>query len=114
MTQPKADHSLVFLKGYIYAIGSCVYTPPLSACERFDVLQNKWESIPNLNSVRAGVGLCVVDDKYIYAFGGRNNQQHIISEIEVYNADKGTEGQWKQIHYANIQGWIPAYMSLAH
>ena len=82
-----------------------------NTCERYDVYKNKWMPIASLNVGRAGVGLCSVDNAYLYAFGGRNEQRVILPVIEVYSIAKDT---WVEVDYAEKSPWIPCYMSLAH
>ncbi len=111
MNLPRADHSLIYLAGYIYAIGSYVHNKCNNTCERYDIYKNKWTPIASLNTGRAGVGLCSVDNSYLYAFGGRNEQRVILSAIECYNI---ATDEWKEIEYSQKDNWIPCYMSLAH
>lgn len=114
MLYPRADHGLCLLNSYIYAIGSFMHNQCNISCERYDSLQNVWTPIANLNIGRAGSAVCSFDNEFIYCFGGRNGQQQIIPEIEVYsvNSDK-----WMllpiDISQMNL-GWIPGYMALAH
>ena len=70
MQVPRADHSLVYMGGYIYAVGSFVHNKCNQSCERYDVQQNIWMSIASLKFGRAGVALCGFDNQFIYAFGG--------------------------------------------
>lgn len=111
MNLPRADHSLIYLSGYIYAIGSYVHNKCNNTCERYDIFKNKWMPIASLNVGRAGVGLCSVNNSYLYAFGGRNEQRTILPAIEIYNIAKD---EWLEIDYAAKDNWIPCYMSLAH
>lgn len=111
MNLPRADHSLIYLAGYIYAVGSYVHNKCNNTCERYDIYKNKWTPIASLNVGRAGVGLCSVDNAYLYAFGGRNEQRVILPAIEVYNI---ATDEWKEVDYAVKDTWIPCYMSLAH
>uniref|UniRef100_A0A7S3P022 Attractin/MKLN-like beta-propeller domain-containing protein n=1 Tax=Euplotes crassus TaxID=5936 RepID=A0A7S3P022_EUPCR len=111
MNLPRADHSLIYLAGYIYAIGSYVHNKCNNTCERYDIYKNKWTPIASLNIGRAGVGLCTVDNTYLYAFGGRNEQRVILSAIECYNI---ATDEWKEVEFQQKDNWIPCYMSLAH
>lgn len=64
-----------------------------------------------MNVGRAGAGLCSFDNKYLYAFGGRNGRRNVLSAIECYSVDKDI---WRKVDYAQKENWIPCYMSLAH
>ena len=108
MTLPRGDHSLIYIAGYIYAIGS--YTNN-KTCERYNVQKNKWAPISSLNIGRAGAGLCTFDNEYIYAFGGRNGKRTILNAIECYSIKNDL---WRKIEYASKDSWIPCYMGLAH
>ena len=92
MNLPRADHSLIYLAGYIYAVGSYVHNRCNSTCERYDIYKNKWMPIASLNTGRAGIGLCSVDNAYLYAFGGRNDKRIILPAIECYSI---ASDEWK-------------------
>jgi hypothetical protein len=108
MTLARGDHSLIYLAGYIYAIGSYMNN---KTCERYNVLKNKWAPISSMNIGRAGSGLCTFDNAYIYAFGGRNGKRTILNAIECYSIENDI---WRKIEYATKDNWIPCYMGLAH
>ena len=111
MIYPRADHSLCLLNGHIYAIGSFVHNQCNMSCEKFDPQQNIWSPIANLNIGRAGAALCTFDNKYIYAFGGRDGQQQIIPQIEIYSTEFD---RWEIMPPCSNQSFFtPSYMSLA-
>ena len=93
MILPRGDHSLIYLAGCIYAIGS--YTNN-KTCERYSVMKNRWTMIAPMNVGRAGAGLCSFDNKYIYAFGGRNGKRTVLNAIECYSIEKDI---WKKVSF---------------
>lgn len=67
--------------------------------------------ISSMNVGRAGVGLCSVGNKCLYAFGGRNENRQILDTIEVFHID---DNIWFEVDYADKSNWIPCYMSLSY
>lgn len=110
MLHKRADHSLVYCDGYIYAVGSFANEKFRSSCERYSIENNKWEKIAKMTSARSGVGLTVFNDNYIFAFGGRDNLNSSLNKVESYDIKKDT---WTLINYANAV-WPGAYLCQAH
>ena len=111
MIWQRADHGLCLLNGHIYAVGSFVHGQSDMTCERFDPLTNQWSMLENLNIGRAGPALCSFDNKYLYAFGGRDGRQNVIPEIEIYSVEFD---RWEIMPPCHNQSFFtPGYMSLA-
>lgn len=55
---------------FIYVIGGCDSSNNMiKDCEKFDVLNNKWISMPSLNFERGNPGTFITEDgRYLFAF----------------------------------------------
>jgi len=112
MIYRRSDHSLIYNKGYIYAVGAFVEGKISNSVERYDVKNNVWEERDFMNVPRAGVGLCVFNSNYLFAFGGRNEYNTHLNVIESYDIAKDI---WREIDYAKTELWEEgAYLSQAH
>ena len=54
---------------YVYAIGGENNSKLISSAERFDIANNQWDTLPDLNEGRMGAAACV-HDGCVYVFGG--------------------------------------------
>lgn len=65
MLYPRSSHGLVYLNGFIYAIGGYEQKHIMtSKCERMS-LKGKWESIASLNQVCTSMSICAFG-KYLF------------------------------------------------
>jgi hypothetical protein len=66
-------HGCCYINEYIYVAGGA-YTMDrgLSNCERYNIIGNEWEHIPNLNREKYGVSIVAMDNRFIYVFGGKD------------------------------------------
>ena len=58
-------------QGCIYVVGGD--TGPCSQTyktEAYCLLTDRWTNLPNIGDIRAGMGLCMLNDQYLYSFGG--------------------------------------------
>lgn len=113
MKHPHADHSLCAIEGFIYVVGTFVNNQVYPNCERYDTQKNKWKEIAPLKVARSGVSLCSYKNQYLFAFGGRVDQKHIVDVIEVYDIKRNV---WQEIptHLVDKTKWVPSYMGLAY
>lgn len=123
----RSDHSVVYNKGYIYAVGAFVEGKFTNSMERYTVSDDDWHKHTNRNNLtseaqaeetkisediweqkdsmstpRSGVGLCVFNHNYIYAFGGRNNNNYHMTLIERYDIRSDF---WEVINNAKTELW---------
>lgn len=68
----------------------------LRSCEVYDVEQNKWSFIPEMQSARSGLK-CVVYKNLIYVIGGYNGQSRL-SSCESFNP---SANYWLPVHDMN-------------
>ena len=111
MFHRRADHSTVFHKGYIYAIGSFAETKFSKTCEKYDVATDEWFKIASMVRPRSGVGLCSFNENYLFAFGGRDSFNHKLDTIEVYDIKNDF---WKELCHVDRTPWNNgAYLCMA-
>lgn len=133
----RSDHSVVYNKGYLYAVGAFVDGKFSNSMERYTVSQDQWHQhkIKNLTEneenseakeieqdlwelkdsmqiPRSGVGLCVFNFNYLYAFGGRNANNFHLDIIEKYDISKDL---WEVVDNVKTDIWKGgAYLCQAH
>ncbi len=68
MLEAKVNFGSIYFKEHIFAVGGWkqFYS---KKCEMYRLEDDKWIDIPSLSNEREGITLCVVQDRYIYAFG---------------------------------------------
>ena len=105
MNVKRVGHSLVFAckqensEGEIYAIGGRVdQTVRTKLCERYNVAENKWERIANLNHARSRCAAANFDNKFIYAFFGTDSFDNNVTSIERYSIELN---HWDLINAVN-------------
>ena len=87
-------------QGCIYVVGGD--TGPCSQTyktEAYCLLTDRWTNLPNIGDIRAGMGLCMLNDQYLYSFGGYSKQHGevpLLNIIERLNVK--TKLFWEQVH----------------
>ena len=89
--------------------GSSTKIQSLNSCEVYNVKEDTWTEIPPMNHAKQSFGVCSFNDKYIFAFGGKQLQDsatihnisqnqpfEFVNQVEVYEIEKN---QWKAINY---------------
>jgi hypothetical protein len=68
MNESKINFGAIYFKENVFVVGGWkqFYS---KRCEMYSLENNRWMDIPALQNEREGITLCVVQDKYIYAFG---------------------------------------------
>jgi len=92
MVLKKFGHSSAYLNGHIYCFGGFANREDygeapksLNQCERLRVNQNQWEFVAPMNEGRAFAACCVLQDQYIYVFGGMHDYT-VLQNIEKYDS----------------------------
>ena len=66
MHEHRKEHSMVYLKNYVYSLGG--YNPPnnifLKSCERYNINKDKWEFIKEMNLLKCAFGCTTFNDQY--------------------------------------------------
>lgn len=110
MGHRRADHSLISNDGFLYCVGSFVNDKFKASCEKYDIENDKWSKISKMTKPRSGVGLCVFNDNFIFAFGGRDQDNAALNRIEVYDIPKD---KWTLLHLPDSP-WQGAYLAQAY
>jgi len=84
----RSGHALVYLQGYLYAIGGYTQVGQFTRqCERYSIRNDKWENIAGLNVAANNPCACSFNDRMIYKFGGKADESKLNNYIEMYNPD---------------------------
>lgn len=98
---------------WIYIIGGNDAKIFYKTCEKYDIENDQWTKIANLNIGRDSAACCMFHDKYIYAFSGRVKfeRKEITNTIERYS----TLGDvWEMVELANKSVWTPCDLGMAY
>jgi hypothetical protein len=109
MIHRRSDHSVLYVNGYIYAIGHQAFGDFSASCERFNLASNSWERVRKMPTKRSGVGLCSFNDEFIFAFGGRSDEHNSLNLIESYKISKNL---WRQVTLAPLSSWKGAALCM--
>ncbi len=101
--------SATIKKSFIYAVTGTI-NPAGSEIhvkynERYDIAAKKWVSLSPVNVARAVPGICPMNDRYIYIYGGQMDGNASGSALEVYDTlDDGRGWQIVNVPDQNILG----------
>lgn len=97
----------------IYAIGGNDAKNFYTNCEYYDVAEDKWVRIANLNVARDSAACCIFNGKYIYVFSGRIkfNPKEITDVCEMYDIEKKT---WEIINLQKKPRWVPCDLAMCY
>ncbi len=68
----------------IYCLGGRNLTGDLDNCERYCIIQNKWTFIKPLPSKWNGSAALILDNSYIFCFGGSSEERGSLTCIDQY------------------------------
>jgi len=90
MNEAKINFGAIYFKESVFVVGGWInsYT---KRCEMYSIDSDKWVDIPSLKIEREGITLCVVQDRYIYAFGNvttRGKRFKQVGEVGGHNLSK--------------------------
>ena len=85
MNHIRKEHSIVYLNNFIYAIGGYdeIQNQFLNKCEKYWILNKEWLDCADMNIARCAFCATVVNNKYIFIFGGYDGTQRL-ARIEKY------------------------------
>ena len=109
----KANHSSIYFENKLYLIGGINSEKKVSKdCLYFSLNEKKWQSLPSLNKERANCSLCIYNNKVLYAFRGRDDND-VLDTIE-YIKLNSSRISWKIIKPKDLGFiWNSAQNSLA-
>lgn len=98
---------------FIYVIGGNDAKIFYKTCEKYDIENNQWIKIANLNIGRDSAACCLLKDKYIYAFSGRIkfDKKEITNTIERYSI---INDNWQLIELSGKSKWTPCDLGMAY
>jgi hypothetical protein len=71
MHEHRKEHSMVYLKGYMYVLGG--YNPPsnqfLKTCERYDHMADRWEYVAEMGFQKCAFGCTTFNQQYLHKIG---------------------------------------------
>jgi hypothetical protein len=91
MLYRRRAHSLIYFNDYIYAISGVDKLEMIKMCEKYDIYNDKWIEIPQLNFARQNASLAVHNQRYLYAFSGYDGFRNVDSfeRLDFLNEDAG-------------------------
>ena len=109
----KANHSTIYFDNKLYLVGGINSDNKVSKdCLYFSLKEKKWQSLPSLNKARANTSLCIYNNKVLYAFRGRDDND-VLDTIE-YIKLNSSRISWKIIKPKDLGFiWNSAQNSLA-
>ena len=108
----RAYHSTYYYDNKLYLIGGMDSNKKVSKeCHVFSILDKKWHPLPNLNVGRSNSSICIYNNKILYVFRGRddNNVIDSIEFIKLFNL-RSSWKLFKPIDYGYV--WNSAENSL--
>ena len=114
MLLKRSDFTPVFCRsGHIYVIGGNDAKIFYKQCEVYDIENDRWMRIANLNIGRDSSASCIFNDRFIYAFSGRTkfDKKEITNTIEKYTI---TSDIWELVEIAPNSTWTPCDLGMAY
>lgn len=100
MYNPRDAHGIIGWKNqYIIVVGSWHVEGSTKTVELYDIQQNRWSELPELNYATCAPGLIIFEERYLYKVGGTTN----IRKIEKFDLLQPTL-DWITINTANQIG----------
>lgn len=94
MNENRENHSLCYTNNTIFCLGGENETiGKLNSCEKYDLLQDRWDRIADMNLKRTSFGACSFNENFIYTFFGNEF-------IEKYDIQKNVWEILKPINYS--------------
>jgi hypothetical protein len=99
--------------GIIYVVGGNDAKIFYKQCEKYDIENDQWSQIANLNIGRDSAASCMFNDKVIYAFSGRVkfDKKEITNSIEKYSI---LANLWELVELAPKSVWVPCDLGMAY
>jgi hypothetical protein len=77
MLYRRRAHSLIYFNDYIYAISGVDKLEMIKKCEKYDIYNDKWIEIEELNYPRQNAALAIHNQRYLYAFCGYDGFRNV-------------------------------------
>lgn len=84
-------HSLIYFNDFIYAISGVDKLEMIKKCEKYDIFNDKWIEIADLNYARQNAALAIHNQRYLYAFSGYDGFKNVDSyeRLDFLNESEG-------------------------
>ena len=104
MILEKSQHKLVMVDlNMIFSLGGkALGKKYINDCERYNVLENKWELAPSLNEAKLNIAATTINASIIYVFSGFKGSNS--NMLEIFNAKNSYE-VWHIIKTDHISDW---------
>ncbi len=104
MIYARHNHVLLSVQDRAVAIGGYNRgSTALKKCERFDLENNMWTELPELNEERNFLSACAVGDRFIYVFGGTQLAER--DRAETYETlDTEQPSSWTLLQISTSEG----------
>lgn len=98
-------------RGLIYVIGGNDAKSFYTACEKYDIQNDTWSRIADLNVARDSAASWIINNKYIYVFSGRTKfeKKEITDTIEMYDIDLNL---WRMVNLNPNSTWIACDLAM--
>jgi hypothetical protein len=77
MIYRRRAHSLIYFNDFIYAISGVDKLEMIKKCEKYDIYNDKWIEIEELNYPRQNAALAIHNQRYLYAFCGYDGFRNV-------------------------------------
>ncbi len=83
-----------------------------TTCEKYDIQNDTWSRIADLNVARDSAASCIFNNKYIYVFSGRTkfDKKEITDTIEMYDIDLN---MWRLVNLHAKSTWTACDLAMA-
>nr|XP_002739148.2 PREDICTED: kelch-like protein 3-like [Saccoglossus kowalevskii] len=87
MQTPREYLALAACNGCLYAMGGIRWDNVLRSVEKYDPELDKWTFVAPVSTPRYAMHLVTIDDRYIYAIGGRDGTRQPVTTVERYDTE---------------------------
>ena len=89
MNTARSSFAICYMNRSIYAVGGLTNNSGFtSTCERYDILQNRWSPIADLNFDVLAPCVATFNNKFIFKFGGNSADNKLENRVEKYDPVK--------------------------
>jgi hypothetical protein len=91
MNYRRRAHSLIYFNDFIYAISGVDKLEMIKKCEKYDIYNDKWIEIPEMNYPRQNSALAVHNQRYLYSFCGYDGFRNVdtFEKLDFMNESAG-------------------------
>jgi len=98
MSVARSRHTATSIPGAIFVMGGENAEGVISSCERYDIKEDTWKSMPSLNKKRCGLSSCMMNNWIYVGFGW---DQSNLNSIERLDTEKNEE--WEMVKLGKKQ-----------